>query len=133
MPDNPIKGAASKAGEATIGAARGVRRKVFEEARKRGVNWWDLPLPGQLAALALFREDLREFNLYDTEAPQNGGVAVTSNRRPIAPTTGRRPIPITRRWARPGPGSDATFRSRRRTPKSNRCSTRAPEWSPTGC
>ena len=69
---------ASKAGEAALGAARKARRKVFEEARKRGVNWWDLPLPGQLAALALFREDLREFNLYDTEAPENGGVAVTS-------------------------------------------------------
>jgi hypothetical protein len=73
---------ASKAGETALGVARGVRRRVFEEAGKRGVNWWDLPLPGQLAALALFREDLREFNLYDTETPENGGVAVTSEPPP---------------------------------------------------
>src|SRR5947209_19321103 len=69
-PGDLTKGAA-KAG---IDVARGARRKVFEQAAGRGVNWWQLPLPGQLAALALFREDLREFNLYDTEfVEQNGG------------------------------------------------------------
>jgi heme peroxidase len=73
---------ASKAGETALGVARKARRRAFEEANKRGVNWWDLPLPGQLAALALFREDLREFNLYDTETPENGGVAVTAEPPP---------------------------------------------------
>ena len=51
MPYNPGD-IASKAGETALGAARKARRKVFEEAGKRGVNWWNLPLPGQLAALA---------------------------------------------------------------------------------
>ena len=81
MPYNPGD-IASKAGETALGAARKARRKVFEEAGKRGVNWWNLPLPGQLAALALFREDLRQFNLYDTETPENGGVAVTAEPPP---------------------------------------------------
>jgi hypothetical protein len=73
---------AKEAASTAVGAARSVRRKVFEEASKRGVNWWDLPLPGQLAALALFREDLREFNLYDTEEPQNGGGVSTASPPP---------------------------------------------------
>src|SRR5947209_179907 len=78
-PGDLTKGAA-KAG---IDVARGARRKVFEQAAGRGVNWWQLPLPGQLAALALFREDLREFNLYDTETPENGaGAAVVSEPPP---------------------------------------------------
>jgi hypothetical protein len=54
-----------------------VRRKVFEEVGKH-VSWWELPLPAQLAALAGFRDDLREFNLYDTETPENGDGAVAS-------------------------------------------------------
>jgi Animal haem peroxidase len=48
------------------------RRKVFEEVGKH-VSWWELPLPAQLAALAGFREDLRQFNLYDTESPVGNG------------------------------------------------------------
>jgi hypothetical protein len=45
----------------------------------RYTDWWELPLPGQLLQLAHSREDLRRFNLYDTEQPENGsGVAVTS-------------------------------------------------------
>jgi hypothetical protein len=49
-----------------------VRRRVFEEVGKH-VSWWELPLPAQLAALAGFREDLRQFNLYDTETPEANG------------------------------------------------------------
>jgi hypothetical protein len=58
-----------------------VRRKVFEEVGKH-VSWWELPLPAQLAALAGFRDDLREFNLYDTETPENGGGAVATSAPP---------------------------------------------------
>jgi hypothetical protein len=81
-PGDITRGVAGKAGEATLGVAREARRRAFDEASKRGVHWWQLPLPGQLAALALFREDLREFNLYDTETPQNGGAAVMSEPPP---------------------------------------------------
>ena len=49
-----------------------IRRKVFEEVGKH-VSWWELPLPAQLAALAGFRDDLRQFNLYDTETPEPNG------------------------------------------------------------
>src|SRR5438309_11696556 len=69
-----------KPGDLSKGVARKARRKVFEEVGKHR-NWWELPLPAQMAALALFREDLREFNLYDTEAPENGA-AVTSEPPP---------------------------------------------------
>jgi hypothetical protein len=58
-----------------------VRRKVFEEVGKH-VSWWELPLPAQLAALAGFRDDLREFNLYDTETPENGDGAVATSAPP---------------------------------------------------
>jgi hypothetical protein len=81
-PGDITKGAASKVGGAVGEAATKARRKVFEEAAKRGVHWWDLPLPAQLAALSGFREDLRDFNLYDTEAPENGGVAITAEPPP---------------------------------------------------
>ena len=52
----------------------------------------------QLAALAGFRDDLREFNLYDTEAPENGDGSVVSRAwRRISPRRGpgapRRPDP----------------------------------------
>jgi hypothetical protein len=77
-PGDITRGAASKASEATTDVARKARRKAFDEAGKHDVSWWQLPLPGQLAGLALFREDLREFNLHDTEEPQNGGAAVVS-------------------------------------------------------
>jgi hypothetical protein len=58
-----------------------VRRKVFEEVGKH-VNWWELPLPAQLAALSGFRDDLREFNLYDTETPENGDGSVATSAPP---------------------------------------------------
>src|SRR4051812_26120298 len=51
------------------------RRKVHEEVGKHK-NWWELPLPLQMAALKGFREELREFNLYDMEqAVENGEAA----------------------------------------------------------
>ncbi len=58
-----------------------VRRKVFEEVGKHA-SWWELPLPAQLAALSGFRDDLREFNLYDTEAPENGDGSVAGSASP---------------------------------------------------
>ena len=35
-------------------------------------DWWELPLPAALLNLRAYRDDLREFNLYDTRAPSNG-------------------------------------------------------------
>jgi hypothetical protein len=60
---------------------RKARRKAFEEIGKHK-NWWEFPLPAQLAALSLFREDLREFNLYDTEQPAEGEVATKNGELP---------------------------------------------------
>ena len=48
----------------------------------RHTEWWELPLPGQLLQLAHFREDLRRFNLYDTEAPENGAGIATAAEPP---------------------------------------------------
>jgi Animal haem peroxidase len=81
MPHHPgdlAKGVAKSA----LDVARGARRKVFEQASQR-VSWWELPLPAQLGALAAFREDLREFNLYDTEVPENGAGAATVAEPPM--------------------------------------------------
>src|SRR5437899_1266190 len=61
-------------GEATKGAARRVLRTGLDVV-DRGKEWWELPLPAQLLQLAHFREDLRRFNLYDTEVPENGAGA----------------------------------------------------------
>jgi hypothetical protein len=67
-----------KPGDLTKGAARQVLRTGLDVV-DRHTKWWDLPLPAQLLQLAHFREDLRRFNLYDTEKPENGsGVAVTA-------------------------------------------------------
>ncbi len=67
-----------KPGDITKGVVQRVARSGLDLV-DRGVDWWQLPLPAQLLQLAHFREDLRRFNLYDTEAPENGsGVAVTA-------------------------------------------------------
>jgi hypothetical protein len=67
-----------KPGDLTKGAARRVVRSGLD-AVDRVADWWELPLPGQLLQLAHFREDLRRFNLYDTEQVENGGgVAVVA-------------------------------------------------------
>ena len=47
------------------------------------LSWWELPLPAQLAALAGFRDDLRQFNLYDTEAPEPNGDGDGAGRPPL--------------------------------------------------
>jgi hypothetical protein len=59
MPENPV-GKAKKA--------------VIEKVGERR-EWWELPLPAALVMLSSFRDDLRQFNLYDTEAPENGSSA----------------------------------------------------------
>ena len=66
----------------TKGAAQKVLRTGLDVVDSH-VNWWELPLPAQLLQLAHFREDLRRFNLYDTEQPENGsGVAVSAEPPP---------------------------------------------------
>jgi hypothetical protein len=71
-----------KPGDLTKGAAEKVVRTTLDAVDSRK-EWWELPLPMQLAQLAHFREDLRRFNLYDTEEPvENGGNAVTSEPPP---------------------------------------------------
>src|ERR1700737_5211166 len=98
MPDNPL----GKVTDAGIGAARAARRKVFEEVGKHK-NWWEFPLPAQMAALALFREDLREFNLYDTETPENGSdAAVTSEPPPYRTYDGSQTDPNNPRMGQTG-------------------------------
>ena len=66
MPDNPVR--------RVVGAGLNVVDRVAE--------WWELPLPAQLLQLAHFREDLRRFNLYDTEALANGGGAAVVSEPP---------------------------------------------------
>src|SRR5438270_2623177 len=64
-----------KPGDLTKGAARRVVRSGLDVV-DRVADWWELPLPAQLLQLAHFREDLRRFNLYDTETPANGAAVV---------------------------------------------------------
>src|ERR1700757_2006811 len=71
-----------KPGDLTKGAATRVVRTALDAVDKQK-DWWELPLPLQLAQLAHFREDLRRFNLYDTEEPEaGGGTAVVSEPPP---------------------------------------------------
>jgi heme peroxidase len=48
-----------------------VNSAVFRQVN-RARDWWHLPTPVALLNLRAFRDDLREFNLYDTRAPTNG-------------------------------------------------------------
>jgi Animal haem peroxidase len=61
-----------KPGDITKGVATRVVRAGLDVVDS-ATDWWELPLPAQLLQLAHFREDLRRFNLYDTEEPENGG------------------------------------------------------------
>ena len=61
-----------KPGDLTKGVAEKVVRTALDAVDSR-VDWWELPLPLQLAQLAHFREDLRRFNLYDTEFVDENG------------------------------------------------------------
>ncbi len=51
-----------------IARANSVLWKQVNRAR----DWWELPKPLALLNLRAFRDDLRELNLYDTEAPADG-------------------------------------------------------------
>src|SRR5581483_1794324 len=66
-----------KPGDITKGVASRVVRTGLDVV-DRGADWWELPLPAQLAQLAHFREDLRRFNLYDTEEPADAGSFASS-------------------------------------------------------
>src|SRR4051812_16142956 len=93
MPENPIGSAAGA-----------VRRKVFEEVGKH-TSWWELPLPAQLLALAGFRDDLRHFNLYDTETAEEnggGGVAVTAEPPPYRTYDGAQTDPANPKMGQTG-------------------------------
>lgn len=92
-PGDLTKGVVGAAAGASKDVATAARRRVFEEAGKH-VNWWELPLPLQLAALAAFREDLREFNLYDVEEPVGSAGA-----DPIATVESADAIPLRLRLA----------------------------------
>jgi hypothetical protein len=109
-----------KPGDTTKGVVQRVARTGLDLV-DRGADWWQLPLPAQLLQLAHFREDLRRFNLYDTEAPRTGLAwpSPPSHRR-TGPMTAPRPTPRSRRWVRPGRASGETSRSRPRSPKSRR-------------
>jgi len=76
MPDNPVTKVTGAAAGAAAGAAQRVVRGALDVV-DRGKDWWELPLPAQLLQLAHFREDLRRFNLYDTETAETEGVAAT--------------------------------------------------------
>jgi hypothetical protein len=49
-----------------------IKTTVFDQINRQK-EWWELPLPAALLNLSTFRDDLRKFNLYDTELPENGG------------------------------------------------------------
>jgi hypothetical protein len=51
-----------------------VNSTVFRQVN-RATDWWNLPLPAALLNLRAHRDDLREHNLYDTEAPRENGAS----------------------------------------------------------
>jgi hypothetical protein len=53
-----------------------VNATVFRQVN-RATDWWNLPTPVALLNLRAHRDDLREHNLYDTEAPRENGAAAT--------------------------------------------------------
>ena len=48
----------------------GVNKRVFRQVN-RARDWWNLPTPVALLNLRAYRDDLRQYNLYDTRAPEN--------------------------------------------------------------
>ncbi|HWF54175.1 MAG TPA: peroxidase family protein [Solirubrobacteraceae bacterium] len=72
---------AYKPGDITKGVASRVVRGGLDVVGS-ATDWWELPLPAQLAQLAHFREDLRRFNLYDTEEVQSDGDIVVLDEPP---------------------------------------------------
>ena len=79
-----------------------VNAQVFRQVN-RAVDWWKLPLPAALMNLRAFRDDLREYNLYDTAAAADGDGAAAATRGPTSLPHLRRSltIPSIPRWARP--------------------------------
>ena len=55
-----------------------VNATVFRQVN-RATDWWNLPTPVALLNLRAHRDDLREHNLYDTEAPRENGGAATED------------------------------------------------------
>src|SRR5437588_10945505 len=64
--------------DSPIGKAK---KAVIDKVAERR-EWWELPVPAALAMLSSFRDDLREFNLYDTEVAENGDAKVTGEPPP---------------------------------------------------
>jgi hypothetical protein len=59
-----------------------VNSAVFRRVNDR-TEWWHLPVPLGLLNLRALRDDLRQSNLYDTEAPpENGGAPVAAETLP---------------------------------------------------
>ncbi len=59
-----------------------VNSRVFRQVN-RARDWWELPLPAALLNLRAYRDDLRNYNLYDTRTPaENGGGAATHDGLP---------------------------------------------------
>jgi hypothetical protein len=58
-----------------------VNSVVFSQIN-RAREWWQLPKPLALLNLRAFRDDLREFNLYDTRPSNGGGTPATAEKLP---------------------------------------------------
>ena len=65
-----------------------VKKAVIDKVGEHR-EWWELPLPAALMTLSQFRDDLRELNLYDTEAPRTAARPSRRAAGPPAPTTAR--------------------------------------------
>ncbi len=70
-----------------------VNATVFRQVN-RATDWWNLPTPVALLNLRAHRDDLREHNLYDTEAPRENGDTATADLPPYRTYDGSRQDPI---------------------------------------
>jgi hypothetical protein len=70
-----------------------VNATVFRQVN-RATDWWNLPTPVALLNLRAHRDDLREHNLYDTEAPRSNGGVATEDLPPYRTYDGSRQDPI---------------------------------------
>jgi hypothetical protein len=70
-----------------------VNATVFRQVN-RATDWWNLPTPVALLNLRAHRDDLREHNLYDTEAPRENGGTATEDLPPYRTYDGSRQDPI---------------------------------------
>lgn len=53
-----------------------INRTLFRQVNK-ATEWWNLPLPAALMNLRALRDDLREYNLYDTNPPSRRDTPAT--------------------------------------------------------